>query len=68
MIDCYSDIELARISKAQEQKLADVLRVGIAQGDKKAELTYSFMLLTGLFVDKNESLGYEILHSLLKIQ
>ena len=65
LLDSYSDIELARITKKQEREFVSVLLQGVANGEEKAELTYSFMLLTGQFVEKNEELGSKILSDLL---
>lgn len=62
----YSDIALARITKEQEKELENLLLLGITNGEKKSELKYSFMLLTGQFVEKNEKVGKEILYGLLK--
>ena len=65
-LDGYSDMELARISKEQEAELIDILHQGIANGEKKSQLTYAFMLLTGQFVEKDEKLGNELLFGLIK--
>ena len=62
----YSDIALARITKEQEKELENLLLLGITNGEKKSELKYSFMLLTGQFVEKNEKVGKEILCGLLE--
>ncbi len=66
LLDSYSDIDLARITDEQEQEMVSILQRGIANGEKKAELTYSFMLQTGQFLEKNEDLGTKILFDLLK--
>ncbi len=60
-LDGYSDMELARISKEQEKELVSILLDGIAYGEKKCQLTYAFMLLTGQFVEKDEKQGNELL-------
>jgi len=65
-IDGYSDMELARISKEQEKELVSILLDGIAYGEKKCQLTYAFMLLTGQFVEKDEKQGNELLSELLQ--
>lgn len=65
IVESYSDMELARITKHQQDEMVDVLLQGVANGEKIAELTYSFMLLTGQFVEKNEELGSKILSDLL---
>lgn len=62
----YSDMELARITNEQKEELASILRQGIVHGEKKSQLTYAFMLLTGQFVEKNEKYGKELLSRLLK--
>ena len=68
MLDSYSDIDLARISKWQEAELVNILLQGIANGEKKSQLTYAFMLLTGQFVDRNETKGNEILSQLVGLK
>lgn len=68
MLDSYSDIDLARISKWQEAELVNILLQGIANGEKKSQLTYAFMLLTGQFVDRNEKKGNEILSQLVGLK
>lgn len=65
-LDSYSDMELARITNEQKEELASILRQGIVHGEKKTQLTYAFMLLTGQFVEKNEKYGKELLSRLLK--
>ncbi|MBO4690517.1 MAG: hypothetical protein J5621_06545 [Paludibacteraceae bacterium] len=65
-LDGYSDMDLARISKGQEAELRNILHQGIANGEKKSQLTYAFMLLTGQFVEKDEKLGKELLSGVLK--
>lgn len=64
MLDSYSDMELARITKVQEAELVNILFQGIANGEKKSQMTYAFMLLTGQFVEKDEALGNELLRKL----
>ena len=59
-------MELARISKAEEKEFINILLAGVEHGEKKSQLTYAFMLLTGQFVDKNEILGQKILDKLLE--
>ena len=59
-------MELARISKAEEKEFINILLEGVKYGEKKSQLTYAFMLLTGQFVDKNEILGQKILNDLLE--
>ena len=54
---------MARISKEEEEKLVNILLKGIEQGEKKSQITYAFMLLTGQFVEKDEILGQEILNN-----
>ena len=66
LLDNYSDIKLARITKEQEKELADIILQGIDNGEKKSQMIYAFMLLTGQFVEKNEPLGEEILLHLLQ--
>lgn len=66
MLDSYSDIDLARISKWQEAELVNILLQGIANGEKKSQLTYAFMLMTGQFVEKDQALGNELLRKLLE--
>lgn len=66
LLDSYSDIELARLSQKQEKELVDIILQGIDSGEKKSQLTYAFMLLTGQFVEKNEPRGEEILLHLLQ--
>jgi hypothetical protein len=63
LINSYSDIDLARISKEEEKELVNILLKGIEQGEKKSQITYAFMLLTGQFVEKDEILGQEILNN-----
>ena len=65
LINSYSDIQLARLTNAQKEDLVSILLLGIENGDKKAELTYSFMLLTGQLVEQDEKLGKELLSKLL---
>ncbi|MCR5051047.1 MAG: hypothetical protein K6A36_08200 [Paludibacteraceae bacterium] len=65
-LDGYSDMDLARISKEQEAELANILLQGMANGEKKSQMTYAFMLLTGQFVEKDEALGNELLRKLLE--
>lgn len=65
VFNSYSDMDLARISKDQEEELVNILRIGAANGEKKSQLTYAFMLITGQFVEKDEVLGNEILSRLL---
>ena len=65
-LDGYSDMELARITKVQEAELVNILLQGIANGEKKSQMTYAFMLLTGQFVEKDEALGNELLRKLLE--
>ena len=65
-LDGYSDMELARISKEQEAELVNILFQGIANGEKKSQMTYAFMLLTGQFVEKDEAMGNELLRKLLE--
>ena len=65
-LDGYSDMDLARISKEQEAELANILLQGMAKGEKKSQMTYAFMLLTGQFVEKDEDLGNELLRKLLE--
>ena len=67
-LDGYSDMELARITKVQEAELVNILLQGIANGEKKSQLTYAFMLLTGQFVDRNEKKGNEILSQLVGLK
>jgi len=67
IINSYSDMDLARITKMQEDEMVSVLLQGVANGEKKAKLTYSFMLLTGQFVEKNEEMGAKILSDLLSL-
>ena len=64
-LDSYSDMELARITKVQEAALVNILLQGIANGEKKSQLTYAFMLMTGQFVEKDQALGNEILSDLI---
>lgn len=64
-LDGYSDMELARITKVQEAELVNILLQGIANGEKKSQLTYAFMLMTGQFVEKDQALGNEILSDLI---
>jgi len=64
-LDSYSDMELARITKVQEAELVNILLQGIANGEKKSQLTYAFMLMTGQFVEKDQALGNEILSDLI---
>ena len=54
---------MARISKEEEKELVNILLKGIEQGEKKSQITYAFMLLTGQFVEKDEILGQEILNT-----
>ena len=63
----YSDIALARITKEQEKELENLLLLGITNGEKKSELKYSFMLLTGQFVEKNEKIGQRNLVWIVKM-
>lgn len=65
-LDSYSDMELARITKVQEAELVNILLQGIANGEKKSQMTYAFMLLTGQFVEKDQALGNELLRKLLE--
>ena len=65
-LDSMSNLERARITKEQESELIKILLQGIANNEKKSQLTYAFMLLTGQFVDKDEKLGCEILSRLLE--
>ena len=66
LINKYSCLDMARITKAQEKELIRTLQQGIANGEKKARLTFAFMLLTGQFIEQEEELGNEILSALLK--
>ena len=65
MLDSYSNIDLARITKEQEKVLVNIILQGIASGEKKSQMIYAFMLLTGQFVEKNDIIGNEILSGLL---
>jgi len=65
-LDGYSDMELARITKVQEAELVNIILQGIANGEKKSQLTYAFMLMTGQFVEKDQVLGNELLRKLLE--
>ena len=65
-LDGYSDMALARISEEQEKELVNILLQGMAKGEKKSQMTYAFMLLTGQFVEKDEKLGNELLSGVLK--
>lgn len=64
-VDGYTDLELARINKDQEKEIVNILLQGIAHGEKKSQLTYAFMLITGQFVEQDEELGKEILFKIL---
>lgn len=64
LLDGYSDMDLARISKEQEEELVRILIQGIAKGEQKSQMTYGFMLLTGQFVKKDEKQGNEVLTEL----
>lgn len=66
LISKYSDMELARISKAEEKEFINILLEGVKYGEKKSQLTYAFMLLTGQFVNNDEVLGQKILDKLLE--
>ena len=66
LLDGFSDIDLARISEEQKKELVKILLQGMANGEKKSQMTYAFMLLTGQFVEKDEALGNELLHRLLE--
>mgnify|MGYP006872973606 CR=1 FL=1 len=61
LLNGYSDMDLVRISIEQKEELVHILLQGIANGEKKAQLTYAFMLLTGQFVETNEKLGKQLL-------
>lgn len=65
MLDSYSNIDLARITKEQEKVLVNIILQGIASGEKMSQMIYAFMLLTGQFVEKNDITGNEILSGLL---
>lgn len=65
-LDDYSDMDLARITKEQEKELVSILLAGIANGEKKCQMTYSFMLLTGQFVEKDDKHGNELLFELVR--
>lgn len=64
-VDGYTDLELAQINKEQEKEIVNILLQGIAHGEKKSQLTYAFMLITGQFVEQDEELGKEILFKIL---
>jgi len=66
LLDGYSDMDLARISEEQKKELVNILLQGIANGEKKSQMTYAFMLLTGQFVEKDQALGNELLRKLLE--
>lgn len=38
--------------------------VGCENGEKKSQIVYAFMLLTGQFVEKDDSLGNDLLRKL----
>lgn len=65
-LDSYSDMDLARITKEQEEELANILLQGMANREKKSQMTYAFMLLTRQFIEKDETLGNELLHKVLE--
>ena len=46
--------------------ILSILHQETANGEKKSQLTYAFMLLTGQFVEKDEKLGNELLSGVLK--
>mgnify|MGYP006384854627 FL=1 len=66
LLDSYSDMDLARITKEQEEELANILLQGMANREKKSQMTYAFMLLTRQFIEKDETLGNELLHKVLE--
>lgn len=66
IIDSKNDLELARISETQEREIVDILIKGMENGDRKAVLTYAFMLITGQFVSQDEMKGKSMLLDLLK--
>ena len=65
-LNAYSDMDLSRITEEQAATMVQILLQGIANGEKKSQLTYAFMLLTGQFVEKDEILGHKILNDLLE--
>ncbi len=58
-------MDLSRITEEQAATMVQILLQGIANGEKKSQLTYAFMLLTGQFVEKDEELGEQLLSMLL---
>ena len=64
-LNAYSDMDLSRITEEQAATMVQILLQGIANGEKKSQLTYAFMLLTGQFVEKDEELGEQLLSMLL---
>lgn len=65
ILDGYTDMDLARITEEQEKELVGILHEGIAHGEKKCQMTYAYMLLTGQFVEKDEESGKQLLSTLL---
>lgn len=66
LISKLSDDELARITEGQKAELLSILQNGIEQGDIKAMLTYSFILITGTFTEKDIETGQHLISLCMK--
>ena len=66
MKNLISILSLAFLPCFVSSSLQALMLLGITNGEKKSELTYSYMLLTEQFVEKNKELGKEILCRLLE--